>query len=276
LGYLLKKIFFPKIKLIFHEHGRIFQTRKTYPTLLKLIQGQVDRFIAVSEATKSKLVDKASVKPQNIRTLYNFIDLDAFNNAAHPKSKDEIRSRYGISEFAFVVGFAGRIVPSKGWKEFISSIPLLIEQNQTIKFVIAGDGPDKRAMLAMIAALEVDQHVHFLGYQPNMQEFYAMLDCFVVASHRESMGLTVVEAKAMGVPVVSSDVPALNALTQNGEDGLLFDVHDVEDLVAKVLMIFSDTELREKLINKGLKKASLFDLPSYIDSLNQIYTEIQS
>src|SRR3989338_4867280 len=73
LGWILKRFYFPKIKLIMHEHGQIFQNDIHYNFLMSKMQKEVNLFIAVSKATKQKLIEKAKIDPKKITVLYNFV-----------------------------------------------------------------------------------------------------------------------------------------------------------------------------------------------------------
>jgi len=273
-GVLIKALLLPRIKLVFHEHGRLFQNRTCYTWFLKLSKCRVDRFIAVSDAAKNLLIERGKINPHKIVSLYNFIDTNKFQSHPDPAFIKSSREKLGLSENNFVVGFAGRLITSKGWKKFVQAIPLLIEKMDSFRFLIAGDGNDKQEMLELIQSLQVQDFVTYLGYQRCMSNFYSLLDCFVVPSYRESMGLTVIEAQAMGLPVVATDVSALNEIIRNGHDGLLFELHNLDDLVKKIMLIYTDQKLREALIHNGLQNAQSFNAPQYIATLNRLYSQI--
>jgi L-malate glycosyltransferase len=74
----LKTIFFPNIKLVFHEHGEIFEDGKIYSKLMSFFKEKIDIFIAVSNATKKELEKKIKINKEKIIFLYNFVDLNEF------------------------------------------------------------------------------------------------------------------------------------------------------------------------------------------------------
>ena len=78
-GYILKRIRFPDFKLVYHEHGRIFKNKWLYNFFLKHTQNKVDLFIAVSAATKKRLIENVGIPEGKIKILYNFVDLEKFN-----------------------------------------------------------------------------------------------------------------------------------------------------------------------------------------------------
>ena len=102
MGYLLKKLYFKNIKLIYHEHGRIFSNREAYKLYLKLTYEDTDLSIAVSKATKEKLIKYTQREEEKIKVIYNFVDFDNFNvenrtrhsNKLNLKFKENLRTSY--------------------------------------------------------------------------------------------------------------------------------------------------------------------------------------
>jgi len=270
-GILLKSIFFPDLKLIFHEHGRIFQSNVLYPIFLNLSKNNVDLFLAVSHATENKLLAKTNIKPNKIKVLYNGINTQIFNrNNINWDIKKE-KEKLGIGMNDFVVGYAGRIIKSKGWLEFVSSANILINQNYPFKFLIAGEGKDSQKLLRYINNNNLQNQVIYLGYQSEMVRFYSWLDCFVLPSYHEALGLTVLEAQALGIPVIASDVQALNEILHDKKDALLYDPRNIKDLCSKVKQIYTNDALRIKLVINGVDNSRSFKLQNYCRELNEVY-----
>jgi len=263
---LLLKIFFPNIKIIHHEHGNIFNERK-YQYLLKVLRNRIDLFIAVSKATKQKLIEKANIDYKKIIVLYNFVDLDKFNIKNIKWNIKKEREKLGIKKGEFVIGFAGRLIERKGWRDFIEAANILVMENKKYKFLIAGDGPDRQYVINLIKKYNLGENVVYLGYQSNMVWFYSILDIFVMPSHWEPMGLTELEAQAMGIPLVASDVDGLNEVVHNKRDCLLFK----SILSNAIKMINKNKHFKDKLSKKGLVNANVYSLNKYIENLNKIY-----
>jgi L-malate glycosyltransferase len=271
LGLVIKVFYIRKIKLIFHEHGKIFRNQITYNLFLKLATLKVDLFLAVSGATKDNLIMYGKIKEKKIKVLYNFVDLEKFNRENIVWNIKEERKKLGISEDDFVLGFAGRLVERKGWREFLEASKILIKENKKIKFLIAGNGRDREALIKFIKLNRLEKNVIFLGYVSDMTWFYSLLDCFVIPSHWEPMGLTEIESQALMVPVISANVPALNEIIIDSENGLLFEVRNVDDFVEKIKIVHEDKELRAKLVKNGLENVIKYSLLEYLKKLNKIY-----
>ncbi len=272
-GFILKCIFFPKIKLIMHEHGRILNGKFYYKFFILISKRNTNLFIAVSKAIGQKLVERAKVPTKKIKLLYNFVDLDLYKKENIKWDVVKEKVKMGLKKDDFIIGFAGRLIEMKGWRTFIEAIDIL-HPRCDCRFIIAGDGEEKKQLIEMINRKGLQNIVLYLGHISDMVWFYSLLDTFVVASRWEAMGLTNIEAQTMGVPVIVSNVPALNEIIKDNENGLLFTLDNKKDLADKIEKIYSDKKLRNKLIKNGLESVKNYDLEEYNEKLEQIYLSL--
>ncbi len=273
-GYFLKQRYFPRLKLVFQEQGRVYLGGRVFNCFLKISRPMVDRYIANSYATRDVLSRSAGIPEGEIKVLYNPVDLRKFQSRAFGPGSPGRPERAPSAARPFTVGFAARLIERKGWKEFIEAAALLIKEKEDLRFLIAGDGPDMRKVSALIEKLGVDGKIFLLGYVADMAGFYSSLDCFVISSHWEPMGLTEVEAQFSGVPVIASNVAALNEIIFDGENGLLFEAGSSADLAQKISAVMDDPLLRDKLIKGGLENSERYSPPRHIKALEDIYEEI--
>lgn len=267
---LLKIIFWSKVKVIVHEHGEIFEKGKIYPNILNVLDRYVTLYIAVSEATKRKIVQKINCNSEKIVTLYNFVDTEKFK-----KQENEIvsqnRKKYWLSDRDFIVWFAGRIVALKWWEVFVDSARLLLSEWINIKFVIAWDGSEKDKLLKQIASCS---NIHFLWYVDDMVSFYSILDIFVISSYYEAMWITPIEAMSSFIPVIATDIEGLNEVVKDWENWLLFKKWDCSDLKEKIIKMYTDTDIKNSFIQKWLEEVKKYALKKYLVILNDIYERI--
>lgn len=266
VGWLLKLLYFKDIRLVFHEHGKIVGSdtenkisNRFYIFFLKVVKNKVNVFIAISNFVKRELVRKVKINMDKVIVLYNFVDLNKF-------TRKSITRDTNLTDF--VVGFAGRLVERKGWKDFVNAAHALSKDNKNIKFIIAGTGPQQSKLTSSI---KLDKNIKYLGYVTDMVQFYSLLDCFVIPSHWEPMGLTELEAQAMGVPIIASNVDGLNEIVSDNENAVLFTPKDIESLKEKIELVFNNINLRTKLINNGFDDVKKYSLYEYLLKLNKIY-----
>ena len=271
-GYILKKFYFPNVKLIIHEQGQIFQNEWYYNRFMNLAQRRVDLYLAVSEATKIKLIDNAYVEDFKIKNLPNFVDLIQYSSKKRTLWRNRQRKKYHFKDNDFVFGFAGRFIQRKGWKEFIEAASETSKQQKKMFFLIAGDGPDKNKLIEMIKLSEATDNIKYMGYVKNMLEFYSLIDCFVLPSYWEGLSLAQLEVMAMGIPLITSNGLGLNEVPSENVDALFCEPKDAGNLARKMIHIYSNTTLRSKLSRNAQKKVKDYSLKAYISKLNNIYS----
>lgn len=269
-GWILKKYYFPNIKLIFHEHGRIFQDNFIYNLFMRISEKYVDKIIAVSKITKDKLIKKAGILENKIDVLPNFVDLKKFNRDNITWDNKEEKRKLGIKEDEFVIGFVGRLARVKGCEYLIKSLPYL---DFSYKVLIAGDGPEKEKIEKLAKDLGVGGKVMFLGYRENAIFVYSLLDVLIVPSLSEASPMVLYETQAMEIPAIVSNVSGLNEVVKDNKNGLLFESKDYIDLAEKMKNLYPNNDLRKQLIENSLENVKKYSLEEYLINLNKTYYE---
>ncbi len=277
-GWILKTLFFPKIKLIFHEHGQIlgsdsFNKKEDFifETFLRFAKKQVDLFVAVSETIQKKLIKKVSANPQKINILYNFVDEMRFNKKNYPLNTENIRKELNILPNEYIIGFIGRLIVGKGWRELLEALEHFPAE-YPIKLLIAGDGVDREIMLERVKGKNLEKKIIYLGYVANSEtQFYPLIDVLVVPSYKEAMGLVELEAFAMEIPVIASNIEGLNEIVNHGQNGLLCEVKNSKDLAEKIRLLYENKDLAEKLSKQAKIDVEAYTLSNYVDKLSSIY-----
>lgn len=268
------KLILPKLKIIYHEHGLIIASDKTnkpsnsYIWTLKLLNKKINKFIMISKYIYDLYINKLKIDKNKLELLYNFISISDTDKLGN-NDINKLRRKLNITSKHFVVGFAGRLVERKGWKEFLYSAQELIKQNSKFKFLIAGVGPDKEKLLSFIQKNELDKNIIYLGFVKNMNNFYSILDCFCMPSHWEPMGLTHLEAQKMRTPIIVTNVHCLDETVSN-ENCIFIQKNNSKELSSKILTL-TNHKLHYKLTEKGFKNANKYSLDIYIKKLIKIY-----
>ncbi|MEN8120036.1 MAG: glycosyltransferase family 4 protein [Bacteroidota bacterium] len=276
-GYLIKLFFHSKLKLIFHEHGQILGSETgskiedlIFKNFLRFVKRRVDSFIAVSQKVHISLKNKTKITENKIKTLYNFINLKQINLKIQ---SIEQRQDLLMKNTPFVLGFAGRIIMGKGWKDLLNSINFI--ENKNLKILIAGTGEESKSLIAEIDKRKISEKVKYLGYVHDMHtDFYPNIDCLIIPSHKEALGIVALEAFAHNKPVIASNIDGLNEIVIHNKNGLLFKVKDVKDLSQKIQMLLNDKGLREKLMLQATEDVKMFDIIQYLNELEKLYKKL--
>jgi glycosyltransferase involved in cell wall biosynthesis len=277
-GYLLKQLFAPDLALVFHEHGRaVGRESESYLEVLlfrafmRLAWRRVDRFICVSEHARARLL--ALIPGARDRTVVVVNPVPVRPQPHETFDRETIRHAAGIPEDAFVVGFAARLVATKGWNEFLDAVALLARE-LPVFFLLAGDGEDRGKAAARIRELGLEGRGRLLGPIDWMNRFYRCLDCFVLPSHWEAHGLAHLEAQSFGVPVVVSSVPGLESTVHADRDALLFRARDASGLAECIRRLAADRALRERLRTAGLDNSSRYTMDAFAAGMRDVYAAL--
>lgn len=206
-GYVLKRLYFKNIRLIFHDHSDIMEPAVHVKMALRFTQHRADKVVTCAQHLVKHLEEKAGIPREKIVVVPNFILPEKYSATTEAEATGFCKS-LGIPPDVPLAGFAGRFVERKGWRDFIEAAVMVSQQHPSCWFVMAGTGPDleKAKTLAQKKGLS---RLVFTGYLSEMSVYYRALNVFVVPSHWEGMPLAPAEALAAGTPVVAYDAPGL-------------------------------------------------------------------
>jgi glycosyltransferase involved in cell wall biosynthesis len=218
------------------------------------------------------------VPRDRLTLLGNGVDLERFQpDAVSPDEVAQLRSSLGYGPDDVVVCAVGRLVWEKGYRELFTAASLLRAQGSAARFVVVGppDGSkDDRVDDESVRRAECDG-VRFLGYRDDMPLLYAASDVFVLASHREGFPRAAMEAAAMGLPVVATDVRGCRQVVDDGTTGLLVPVRDAPALAAAVSTLAASPDVRSRMSAAALAKARReFDQTRVIDTTLSVYSRL--
>lgn len=202
---------------------------------------RVDRFVAVSEAVARELAARGT-PADRITVIPNGVDVGRL----------EARSRSDLGDAvpagSPLVGYLGRLERVKGTEEFLRAAAKLAERYPDAAFVVAGEGSLREESEKLVGVLGIAERVTFAGHVPDPAPWLAAMDVVVVPSLSEAFGLTAIEAMALEVPVVASDVGGLSEVVSDGETGLLVAAGDTKGIAAAVSRLVDDAELAQRLV----------------------------
>jgi glycosyltransferase involved in cell wall biosynthesis len=233
------------IKVIFVRH----QVDRLKNATCRFIARHVDGVVAVSNVVKDSLID-SGVPPGKIEVIYNAVDLIQFAPVA--ADRKDIRGELGLDPDDIVVGTAGKLEEGKGVFELLRAFALLSNDRHDLKLLFVGSGPEKTRMEKMAEQLSVRESVIFAGLRNDMARMYAAMDVFCLPSTCiEAFGMVIIEAMAMGKPVVATSVGGIPEVVQDGINGVLVSPGDPGALADAIRRLINDSVLSNRLAAKG-------------------------
>jgi glycosyltransferase involved in cell wall biosynthesis len=157
-------------------------------------------------------------------------------------------SLLGLPPHFRYVGNAGWLIPRKRWDIFLSVAEQVVREIPDVRFLIAGDGPEREKLELLSRELGIEDHVIWLGWQSGLETFYRVIDVMVFNSDWDAMGRTPLEAMSYGIPVVASMLHGgLSEMLSSRDHGFLIDIHDVSQLSAQVIRLLQDPRLARSI-----------------------------
>ena len=234
-----------------------------------------DYYICVSKSLRKTLITR-NFSASNIFTLPNGID---FENDLGVLSKPLFADKYGLKfdDEDLVVGILARLTAVKGLNIFLQSASLIIKENPKVKFLIGGDGEDRKALERLSLSLGISDHVFFLGHVLESYEFMNFIDINVLSSLSEGFPYSILEGARLKKATISSDVGGISDLIDSGDNGYLFNSGDYKKLAEHILELAKNQQKRMEMGEKVFEKSKqLFSMDNMCNSQLAIYSRILS
>jgi glycosyltransferase involved in cell wall biosynthesis len=166
----------------------------------------------------------------------------------------------------------GRLHPQKGFDVLLRALHCLAQHRGDWECFILGDGEERHALTALRSRLDLETKVSLTGYVENPIAWLRSGDVFVMPSRWEPFGIAMVEAMAVGLPVIVSDTHGAHDVVSSGENGLIFKDGDSDQLCETLILLLNSPDLRRKLGESGRTESRAYDAPTIAAK----YTEIIS
>jgi len=180
-------------------------------------------------------------------------------------------------KFTKKILYAGRLSKEKGIDYLIKAMNIVKQKFKKAKLLIAGDGKDKERLEKIVKELKLESNVKFLGWlsKDQLRKLYEDVDFIVLPSiWQEPFGLTGLEAMSYGRPVIAFDVGGINEYVDNGENGFLVKVFDIETLAEKMIELLENEKTLRKFSEKSIEKSKYFSNEIFFKKIKKFYRKV--
>jgi glycosyltransferase involved in cell wall biosynthesis len=222
--------------------------RRFYILMERIAARCSDIILSQNREDVSTAIAEGIAPPELVKWLGNGIDLTRFDRRRLSSGAiDALRREIGLDRDAPVVGFVGRLVKEKGVLDLLRAANTIMEAVPEAQFLMVGpyDAEKPDALRPDLAEeFGVASRCRFVGMRDDMPELYALMDVLVLPSYREGFPRAPMEASAMGVPSVVTDIRGCREAVSHGENGLLVPVGNADALASAVIELLQDDERR--------------------------------
>jgi glycosyltransferase involved in cell wall biosynthesis len=230
----------------------------------------VDLVVSPSPGMRDVLVHLGVDAP--IEVVPNGVDLARFKQPSEPID----RSQFGFFPQDVILIYTGRLGPEKNLPFLLRSFAGTVRAYESVRLLVVGDGPEKSNMQEQVKDMAIEKHVHFTGMveYDRMAGLLATADAFVTASVTEVHPYTVIEAMAMGLPVLGIKSPGVGDTIEDTETGLLVDGEDLASFTAKMVRLIVEPYRRKMMGEKARKESQRYSIENTSQMMLDCYQKV--
>ncbi len=255
--------------LVTTEHNRWATHRLPTRFLNRLTIRWDDATFCVTDEVRESMSSSARSRA---RTLRHGIDVATIGAAR--SGRERIRSEIGLDPAAFVVGTVANFRPQKDHPNLLHAARLVIAERPDVRFVVVGQGPQEEEIRGLRDRLGLGEAVLLTGFRADAIDVVGACDAFVLASRWEGLPVAVMEACALGLPIVATAVGGVAEELTDGVDALLVPPADPEALAAAIGRLVDDPALAARLGTSAQEKAADFDVSAATATIEATYRRL--
>jgi len=261
-------------KLIISEHTypSVNLKNELYGTItkgfMKRCYPKADKIIAVSEGIKKDLIQNFHAQEDRTTVIYNPVNIKeieilSVEKVEHPWFQEQIPLIISV----------GRLTKQKGYPYLLKAFSIVKKQLKS-RLVIIGEGEDKTTLVNMAIELGIKEDIEFFGFQKNPFKYMKKSSLFVLSSLYEGFPNVLLEAMALGLPIISTDCPSgPSEIIEDRKDGLLVPVKDDNSLAQAILEVLRNDELKKNLSRAAKLSVEKFELNKITEKYSTIFCE---
>lgn len=247
----------------FYFHDNMPPLKKNAFILFEKIAGWLSDFIFTQStedyetAIQTRIIARDMIQP-----IGNGVDIQRFNIGRLGKDTPlKIHKEFGITDGDIVVGIIGRVVREKGYMEWVQAAAEVVRTHPNVKFIAIGDTLEsdrdgiKPELDRFVEANGLQNNIIFAGSRQDIPELLSAIDVFTLPSYREGMPRSLIEAMAMSVPAIATDIRGCREEVVEGVTGYLIPVHDAKSLAERIITLVEQPELRKRMGEKARERA---------------------
>jgi glycosyltransferase involved in cell wall biosynthesis len=263
--------------------GRIFTEKSSKNTLLKFIYEIIQKIISrnvkhtifQNDDDSKYFLDAKLVKHTNSSVIKSSgIDLKKYNKESVDNNSQLINDLHiNVNELTCIM--VSRMVRQKGVLNYLEAAELCIQNGYNVNFLLVGQLDTKKDSIALEDILKYKKYVNYLGKRSDIKELLSISNVFVLPTfYREGVPRVLLEASAMGLALIATDMPGCKDVVQNEVNGLLVNIKDSEDLYKKIVLIYQDKEKLETYYKNSKEHVKKFDLNIVIQKYLEVFNKI--
>lgn len=265
------KLFYKKIKLI-GVRRVISPLKKNFFSRFKYRTEMIEKHVCISAGIKNVMMENG-VSEKRLVVIHSGIDLKKFD---HLKPDPALKKEFGIPEDHIIVGTVAALSSDKDYPNLLKAARKIISENENVTFCAVGTGPDEKKIHQMAEDLDLGSRFIFTGYRSDVGSFLKIFDVFVLASMKEGLGTSLLDAQTCGLPLIGCNVGGIPEIISNEKNGLLVEAGNPQALSDAINKLVADKALRQRFGMAGKESVRFFDVEKTINRNIKLYRKINN
>lgn len=230
-----------------------------------------DHVITISEGIRQVLLSEG-LAPAKVSCVRSAVDATPY---LAPVDRAAFCAEFGLPADALVAGVVAQLIPRKGHRYLLAALPALLARHPALKVLIFGQGPLEAELRAEVQAAGLSGAVHFTGFRHDLPRWLGGLDMLIHPADMEGLGVSLLQASAAAVPIVTSRAGGLPEAVQDGVTGILCPPGDVAALGAAIDRLAGDAALRARFGAAGRARIlAEFSIDAMVDGNLRVYRQV--
>lgn len=268
---LWARMFYKKIRLIAVRRVD-FPIKKNRFSRFKYTTSLLDKIVCISHGIKKVLLNDG-IEDEMLVTIHSGVDLKKFDEV---DVSDDFGKTVGVPDGHLIVGTVAAMADHKDYPNLLRAAAKIIENHDNVTFCAVGNGPEEEAVQSLAKELGLGSRFIFTGFRKDVGRFLKIFDIFVLASYLEGLGTSILDAQAVGLPVVACRTGGIPEIVYDGENGCLVPPRDSEALAYAISDLVDHPEKRKAYGEKALETVQSFSIEQTVEKNISLYKQILS
>jgi glycosyltransferase involved in cell wall biosynthesis len=266
---ILVKLFYTKAKLIVVKRVD-FPIKKNFLSQLKYNNKRINKIVCISDFIKSVLI-KDGIDHQKLLTIRSGVDVNKFKDV-NPEEK--FRESFGIYRNEFLIGTVAAFAGHKDYPNLIQAFQIVRKKMENVKLCCVGDGPLFEKIKTLANDLKLEKDIVFPGFTNNIGNYLKTFDLFVLASKKEGLGTSIIDAMSVGLPIVATNTGGIPEIIENGKNGILVEPKNPNELANAIVDLINNQDQREMLGKNALQNVFKYSIETTVNKNIELYKKL--
>ncbi|MFA6008905.1 MAG: glycosyltransferase [Desulfobacteraceae bacterium] len=268
---LWARMFYKKLRLIAVRRVD-FPIKKNKFSRFKYTTSLLDKIVCISHGIKKVLLSDG-IEDERLVTIHSGVDLKKFDRV---DVAEDFRKTIGVPGGHLLVGTVAAMAAHKDYPNLLQAAAIIIENHDNVTFCAVGNGPDEEAVQTLAKELGLGSRFIFTGFRKDVGRFLKIFDIFVLASYLEGLGTSILDAQALGLPVVACRTGGIPEIVYDGDNGCLVPPRDSDALARAISDLVDHPEKRKAYGERALETVQSFSIEQTVEKNIALYKQILS